>query len=244
MADAPCIIAPDYGKHNQMMDEALKRLDVSGVYKDLSTIIIIPSLGAIPPKVVSSWLNLMNPPNQKVFRLFAMGMEVGEAFSQTIQNVLSHPDLSQYKYILTMETDNIPPPDGLLKLLSRMEANPQFACIGGLYWTKGDGGVPQIWGDAKSGELNFRPQHPIADQLVECCGTGMGFNLWRLDMFKDERLRKPWFKTLAENGGIMTQDLYFWSDARTKGWRAAVDCNVLVGHLDYNGSFGPENFVW
>jgi hypothetical protein len=246
LADKPEIIAPSYGAHNEMLDQAIKRLEVAGSYKDLSTIIIIPSLGAIPPKVVSSWLNLISPPNGKVYRMFAMGMEVGEAFSQSISNILSHPDLSKFKYILTMETDNIPQPDGLVKLLAQMEAHPEFACIGGLYWTKGPEGVPQIWGDPHVPETNFRPQRPVQDSLVECCGTGMGFNVFRLDMFKDPNLRKPWFKTLnGINGtGVGTQDLYFWGDARAKGYRCAIDCSVLVGHYDYTGTFGPPDTVW
>jgi len=244
MADKAEIIAPEYGRHNAQLDIALKKLDSSGFYKDLSTIIIIPALGPIPPKVVSSWLNLANPPNQKVYRMFAVGMEIGEAYSQAIANILAHPDLSKYKYILTLEADNIPPPDGLLRLLSKMEDHPEFSCIGGLYWTKGPDGVPQIWGDPHTAELNFRPQKPIAGQVVECCGTGMGFNLWRLDQFKDERLRKPWFKTLAGDTGVMTQDLYYASDARKNGFRFAVDCDTMVGHYDYAGSFGEADTVW
>jgi hypothetical protein len=69
---------------------------------------------------------------------------------------------------------------------------------------------------------------------VECYGTGMGFNLWRTDMFRDPKLRRPWFRTLASaEEGIGTQDLYFWGDARKYGYRAAVDCSVLVGHFDH-----------
>ena len=113
-----------------------------------------------------------------------------------------------------------------------MHKHPEYACIGGLYWTKGEGGVPQIWGDAKDPVINFRPQPPVPGELVECVGTGMGFNLWRISMFKDERLRRPWFKTLAGAEGVGTQDLYFWNDARAAGYRAAVDCSVLVGHYD------------
>jgi hypothetical protein len=106
--------------------------------------------------------------------------------------------------------------------------------LGGLYWTKGEGGVPQIWGDPRDPVLNFRPQVPVPGELVECCGTGMGFNLWRMSMFKDDRLRRPWFRTLTgiEGTGVGTQDLYFWGDARKCGYRCAVDCGVLVGHLD------------
>jgi hypothetical protein len=167
----------------------------------------------------------------------AIGMEVGEAFSNAITEILAHPELSQWEYLLTIEHDNIPPFDGLVKLIDSMEKHPEYSCIGGLYWTKGEGGVPQIWGDPKDPVMNFRPQVPdVNGGLVECCGTGMGFNLWRLDMFKDERLRKPWFKTLngLEGQGIGTQDLYFWGDARKYGYRCAIDCSVKVGHYDIN----------
>jgi hypothetical protein len=51
-------------------------------------------------------------------------------------------------------------------------------------------------------------------------------------MFKDARLKKPWFRTLAGKDGYGTQDLVFWQDARKYGYRCAVDCSCLVGHLD------------
>jgi len=61
----------------------------------------------------------------------------------------------------------------------------------------------------------------------------MGFNLWRLSMFKDEKLRKPWFKTIASaEEGFGTQDLYAWGDFRKHGHRCAIDNRVLVGHFD------------
>jgi hypothetical protein len=213
-------------------------------YKDLSCIQIVPCFGSIPTKVVASWLNLYSPPNAKFVRLFAVGMEVGEAFSSCIANILSNPELAKFKYILTLEHDNIPPGDGIIKLMQRMEEHPEYACIGGLYFTKGPGGVAQIWGDVKDPVTNFRPQLPDpSGGLVECCGTGMGFNLWRLDMFKDEKLRKPWFKTQTENG-VSTQDLYFWADARKHGYRCAIDCSVKVGHYDLTGVYGTSDFTW
>lgn len=240
----PQILAPDYGKHNEMLEESIKRIEYQGSYKDLSTIVLVPGFGTMPTKCVASWMNMFSPPNGKLYRMWAVGMEVGEAFSQSIEAILAHPDLSKFKYLLTLEHDNTPPPDGLVKLLARMEAHPEFACIGGLYWTKGDGGVPQIWGDPNDPIINFRPQRPVPGQLVECCGTGMGFNLWRLDMFKDDRLRRPWFKTQADAGGVGTQDLYFWGDARKYGYRCAIDCDVLVGHYDLEGKFGPPDTTW
>ncbi len=234
----------DGGKLGANLDEAVSRIEASAQYKDLSTVIIVPALASVPTKVVASWLNLIMPPNQKIARLFAVGMEVGEAYSRTIQAVVDHPELSTWKYMLTLEHDNIPPQDGLLKLLARMESNEgkDYAAIGGLYFTKGEGGVPQIWGDTKSFPLNFRPQRPDpAGNLVECCGTGMGFTLFRLSVFKDEKLRRPWFKTAASTTeGITSQDLYFWTDARkVGGYRCAIDCSVKIGHLDLS-----TDIVW
>jgi hypothetical protein len=232
------IVGYEAGHHNDTLDKSILRLVSDGVYKDQSIVVIIPALAMVNTKAASSWWNLIFPPNQRVVKLFAQGMEVGEAYSQTIEAVLADPNLSSYKYVLTIEADNTVPPDGVVQLVRRMEAHPEFSCIGGLYWTKGEGGCPQIWGDPKDPVLNFRPQVPIPGELVECNGTGMGFNLWRMDMFKDERLRRPWFKTVAGKEGVGTQDLYFWGDAKKHGHRCAIDCNVLVGHVDGTG------FVW
>lgn len=229
----PQIVGLDAGIHNRNLDGAKGRIVKSGVWKRQRIILLLPTSMMIPAKVALSHWNLIFPPNQGVVRLLCMGMEVGEAYSQAIQNVVAIPQLAEFEYILTIEHDNIPPPDGVLKLIERLENHPEFACIGGLYWTKGEGGVPQIWGDPKDPAPNYRPQPPRAGELVECWGCGMGFNLWRLSMFKDDRLRKPWFKTMAGIGGVGTQDLYFWSDARKYGYRCGVDCAVLVGHYDH-----------
>lgn len=230
------IVSYDVGKHNEMLEQSRQRILEGGSWKKQRIIALIPSAPMLSAKVALSHWNLIFPPNQGVFRMLCLGMEVGDAYSQAIEQILAHPELQDWEYILTLEHDNIPPPDGVLRLVAQMEKHPEFACIGGLYWTKGEGGVPQIWGDPKDPVLNFRPQPPVAGELVECCGTGMGFNLWRTSMFKDERLRKPWFKTLTgiEGTGVGTQDLYFWGDARKYGYRCAIDCGILVGHFDQN----------
>lgn len=242
----PQIVTPDYGKHNADMDATIRRVTESSAWKKLDTIVIIPAGPTIPTKVVMSWMNLYSPPNNQLFRMPTVGainMEVGEAFSQTIEYILGHPQLSLFKYILTLEHDAIVAPDALIKLQQRAEANPEYDVIGALYYTKGEGGMPQIWGDPRDPVNNYRPQPPRTGELVECCGTGMGTTLFRLDMFKDPDLRKPWFKTQTE-GGVATQDLYFAVDARKNGYRFAVDCAVQCGHYDLAGSFGPPDTTW
>lgn len=235
----PQLTIQDFGgDHNSDLKKTSARLLKGGSWKKQRIVLILPAGESIPAKVALSHWNLMFPPNNGVLRILAQGMEVGEAYSSAIEQVLAHPELKDWEYILTIEHDNMPPQDGVIKLLEGMEAHPEYACIGGLYFTKGEGGVAQIWGDPRDPVLNFRPQLPVAGQLVECCGTGMGFNMFRMSMFKDERLRKPWFYTQKENG-VSTQDLYFWGDARKHGYRAAVDCNIKVGHYDQS-----TDMVW
>jgi hypothetical protein len=204
----------------------------SAHWKKQRVIVVLPAGDTIPAKVALSHWNLAFPPNNGVVRMLAVGMEVGAAYSTAIEQILAHPDLSQWEYILTIEHDNAPAADGALRLIEQMERHPEFACIGGLYFLKGEGGSAQIWGDPKDPTMNFRPQLPDPNGgLVECCGTGMGFNLFRLSMFKDKKLRRPWFMTQTKDG-VATQDLYFWTDARKHGYRCAIDCSVKVGHYD------------
>jgi hypothetical protein len=235
--DPQIISSYDGGKHNADLTQTISRLTKEGGYKDLSCITIVPCFGSIPTKAVASWMNLYAPPNAKFVRLFAVGMEVGSAFSTSIESILANPELSKFKYIITLEHDNLPPPDGIVKLLMRMEEHPELSCIGGLYFTKGPGGCAQIWGDPKDPVLNFRPQIPVPESVQECCGTGMGFNVWRLSMFSDKNLPRPLFETKTQ-GGVSTQDLAFWSNARKLGYRCAIDTSVKVGHYDLDGKVG------
>lgn len=232
------------GRHNNNLATSTTRLVQGGSWKKQRTVMLIPAGATIPTKVYLSHCALIFPPNQAAHRMAAIGQEVGEAFSNSIAEVVNHPVLGQWEFLLTIEHDNCPPPDGLVKLIARMEQHPELAAIGGLYWTKGEGGVPQIWGDPRDPSVNYRPQPPVPGQLVECCGTGMGFTLFRMKMFKDDRLRKPWFKTVAGKEGVGTQDLYFWGDARKYGYRCAIDCDVMVGHYDLEGAFGPPDVMW
>jgi len=235
MTKAELMVQDFSGAHNGDLGKTRARLMKGGSWKRQRIIVVLPSDTMIAAKVALSHWNLAFPPNNGVCRILAQGMEVGDAYSQGIAGILAHPELSQWEYVLTIESDNMPPPDGVIRLLDRMEEHPEFACIGGLYFTKGEGGVAQIWGDPKDPIVNFRPQPPDpAGGLIECCGTGMGFNLFRLPTFKDERIPRPWFRTMRGNGGagVGTQDLVFWGEARKYGYRCAIDCSVRVGHFD------------
>lgn len=245
MGNKPALIVQDFGgEHNSDLTKSRTRLYRGKSWKTQRIIMILPAADLVPAKCVLSWLNLQYPPNNGIHRILAQGMEVGDAYSTAIEGILNNPELSKWEYILTLEHDNSPPYDGIMKLVEQMEAHPEFSVCSGGYWTKGESGVFQAWGDINDPVCNFRPVPPDPNGgLIEVHGTGMGFALWRISMFKDERLRRPWFKTQTV-GGVSTQDLYFASDARKYGYRFAVDCSCKVGHYDLEGKFGPPDFMW
>lgn len=246
MSQPQIIQSHDPGYHNSDLAKTTVRLIEGGTWKKQRVICLIPAPATMSTKVALSHWGLAFPPNQAVHRMLCTGMEVGHAYSAAIEQILAHPDLKDWEYLLTIEADNIPPGDGVVKLIKQMEAHPEFVGIGGLYFCKGPEGCAHLWGDIRDPVPNFRPQIPRPGELMEVYGTSMGFNLWRLSLFKDERLAKPWFKTIdgSEGKGIGTQDLAFANEARKYGYRFAVDCSILVGHHDLTGAYGPADFVW
>lgn len=215
-------------------------------FRDVSTVVVIPTRGMIHHKVVQAWQNLIAPMNQKRAIFFASGHEVGLAYDAMIERILADPHLSQWKYVLTLEDDNLPQPDAHIRLLESI-AWGDYDAVSGIYFTKGDFNMPMAYGDpdhyARTGELEFRPRD-IREALqrgsvMPVNGIAMGCALWKMDLFR--RIPKPWFETVAdwspEKGGQCgTQDLVFCGKARraTPPARFAVDFRVKVGHLDIN----------
>lgn len=237
----------DAGFHNEQGSKARKRLRDAKAYQDLSTVIVTPSRadGMVPVRVAAAHNALMRPMNQIVVPLPVSGMEVGAAYQWAFDTILNEPGFAGFRYVLTMEDDNLPPPDGLLKLYEHIH---EYAAVGGLYWTKGEAGMPMIYGDP-TGLLNFRPQVPRVDTVQECNGLGMGFTLFRLDVFRDGSLGPPpWFRTIQEwgpeGGKAYTQDLAAFERIRKAGHRVACDTRVKVGHYDHAGTYGPAGMVW
>jgi hypothetical protein len=211
-------------------------------YKESSTVIVIPTRGMIAHQVVAAWQGLITPMNQKRALLFASGHEVGQAYNAMITNILAHPELSKWKYILTLEDDNIPPPDAHLRLLESIEWGG-YDAVSGLYFTKGEINMPMAYGDpaeyARTGVMDFRPRDVrealAAGQIMPVNGIAMGCALWKMDLFR--AIPAPWYVTLNDlipGKGVvgMTQDLRFSAEAVRAGKRFGVDLRVRVGHLD------------
>ena len=241
MSDEPTIIiGGDIGRHNKSPGKTRKRIKDGKGYRDLSTVMVCPTRGVIPARVVQSMMDMVPLMNQAFVRMFIERMEVAAAYNAAVNTILTHPQLQNFKYMLTFEEDNMPPPDGLHRLFESID---EYAIVAGLYYTKGEGGQPMIYGDPK-GMLSFQPQVPRPNQVQECNGTGMGFTLFDLNLFRDKRIERPWFQTLNEwspEGGarVGTQDLFLMGNARRAGYRIASDNRVKVGHYD-----AANRIVW
>jgi hypothetical protein len=223
-------------------------------FQDTSMAVIIPSRSPDARALIESdgdewpWLhhvfqahmeNLVFPMNQRRYKFLVTGAEVGQAYDDQVAGILAHPEVGTVKYILTIEDDTLPPPDGVQKLIEAIEAGP-FDGVGGLYFTKGDFNMPMCYGDpgeyARTGHLDFRPRDIVSalqhGQIMECNGIAMGFSLFRTQSFRD--IPRPWFQTLNKWGeGAMTQDLFWCAKARRAGKRFAVDMRVSCAHADW-----------
>lgn len=232
MAKGPQIIIENWeGKNNTPERyEAFKKM---GLYRNMNTVCVIPTRGKMLTKVALSWMHIAGGFNSAFAKIIVEACEVGAAYNYALSMILSSPQLSNFPYLLTLEEDNTPPQDGLQKLLESIQ---EYDAVSGLYWLKGPNGCPQIWGDPNTDQ--FVPQPPLINAIQRCNGIGMGFALFRLDMFRNPGfIQGEWFKTAAlpEEGGPCTQDLYFWKNAKKLGYRCAVDTRVRVGHCDESG---------
>jgi hypothetical protein len=238
----PQIITGQFSsRHNIDLKSSADRLIKTGSYKDLSTVCIIPNLsGVISARVVQNWLTLAVQMNQKFMRIMSIGLDANNAYNSAIEQVLENPILSLYKYILTIEENIVPPFDGLVKLYENIE---KYDVVGGLVWDTGITGKPMIYGDPREMPQTFLPQQPLTDCIQECNGLGCGFTLFKMDIFKDPKVPKPWFRAVrqyepgkSENAG---PDLYFFENIKKLGYKVACDTRVKVGNYDPH-----EDIVW
>jgi hypothetical protein len=213
------------GRHNSDLMAEAARIIKGNSFRDLSTVWVTPTpdFKLDAQAVFQSWMPLLTPPNQKHQKLCIGRAEVGEAYNAAVEMILR--DAVKWKYLLTVETDNLPPRDGLMKLYESVE---KFDVIGGLYWMKGTDGHAHLYGDP-SEPGSYVPQAPRKDTVQACNGLGMGFTLFNVDIFR--KMDGPWFQT----GEECTQDLFFFEKARTAGLNLRVGCDtrVKVGHIDF-----------
>lgn len=236
----PLTVPEFIGRHNSDLDFAIKRLNISHTAKDLSTICIIPTSGLIPAKVVDRWMNIASQMNQKFLRLPTITSNKYQTLNTTIEQILATPKMDEFKYILTMEENYLPPFDGLAKLFECIE---EFDVVGGLIFTKGEESKPMIYGYPQMLPSNYAPVGIMGEGIQPCLGLPLGFTLFKLDLFKDTRIPKPWFRTIGPyevgKDNSVHDDQYFFENIHRLGYKVACDTRVKVAHIEPN-----SDVVW
>lgn len=238
-----------------------KNLFIKGdTYKNYSTLIIIANRGkkkttakcecgkevcieyetGFHPWVVEGWKRLIKPMNIPIIELIISGKEVGDAYEEAIDQLLTNDQLKAFKYVLFLEDDMLIPyvPGTYGPFIELFKHLETYDVASAIYWTKGDPSLPLIYGDgninspqAFAVNTNWRP-----GDLVNVNGTGMGFVLMKRSIFEDPRLERPFFKSVNEltaQGPVgYTQDLYFYQKIKKLGYKICVDTDIRVGHLD------------
>lgn len=229
-------------------------------YKNYSTLIVIATRGnkkaskkcecgkevcidfqpGFHPWVVEGWKRLVKPMNVPIVELVISGHEVGEAYEEAITQLLTNPQLKQFNYVLFLEDDMLIPymPDSFGPLIEMFKHLEKYDVASGLYWTKGEPSLPLIYGDG-----NIDSSAPFAvnidwkpGDVVNVNGCGMGFTLMKRSIFEDERISRPFFKSVNEIGPqgpvSYTQDLFFYEKIKKLGYTICVDTGIRIGHLD------------
>jgi hypothetical protein len=230
--NVPLLTVPDFrGKHNTDLGFSANRLNIANSAKDLSTICIIPNSGLISAKVVDRWLVLASQMNQKFVRLPVITGNKYSAYNNAIELILATPKMNEFKYLLTMEENFLPPFDGLHKLFENIE---KYDVVSGLIYTEGEESKPMIYGHPQMIPSSYTSVPPLIDTIQPCLGVGTGFTLFKLDIFKDPLVPKPWFRTeppFEVGKKNPHDDQYFFENIRKLGYKVACDTRIKVGRV-------------
>ena len=232
----PLTVSNQVGRHNTDLNFSIKRLTTARSALELSVICIVPTSGLVPAKVVERWMMQMSQMNQKFIRFPVITSNKNHAYNTNIEQIIATPKMNEFKYILTMEEDFLPPVDGLIKLFEDIE---EYDAVSGLMFTKGEESKAMIYGHPNQIPSTYTPVPPMVDNgLQPCLGLPTGFTIFKLDIFKDTRIPKPWFRTVSpfDVGKPKNQhdDQYFFENIHKLGYKVAVDTRIKVAHCDPN----------
>src|SRR5678809_1060064 len=146
----------DQGRNNTDLSATVQRLADQATWRDSRTVIVSPCGSSVPLQTVAAWTSLHTPPNSATARLFTQNLEVGHAYTQVVEGILTDPHMQDMPFLCTAEHDNLPPPRGLIDLIGQLHRHPELAAVSGLYFAKGENGFAHIYGEP--GQDHLRPQ--------------------------------------------------------------------------------------
>lgn len=192
----------------------------------------VPTFGKVSIAWAQAFKHLGGPLGSNCVELSpVIGQSVDKARNLLMQSAIDNG----CDYIFFLGDDVIPQGDAIIRLLRRLQDNPEIDMVTGMYWTKMWPTSPYIWRgmqrgpylDWKFGEF-FEVDFAGCDCLLVRLSSEMkelGPEWFSLDWSWDEQ---PAPQLLA------TEDFYFYTKAREKGMKLWCDTLVQCIHEDRN----------
>ena len=208
-------------------------------YPFMSTLVVgVPFSGRrLPPAQTLTYNNFITqvPMNYNMRQFNLVGKPIDEARNFFAEQAVEH----DAKYLFMWDEDTQPPPYIMRQLINRMEWNPDWGMVGGVYCQKVEPEVccaPMVFKGVGQGPYwDWR-----AGDVFEVDGIATGVSMIRVEALKD--VEKPWFKTLTDfdpyldgipRGTAWTEDLWFCKRLKDTGkWKIYADGALICNHID------------
>ena len=188
-------------------------------------LIAVPTFENIKPECFKSIFGLRNPENYNLFFDYVKGYDCARARNEIAKLALKH----DFDYVLMIDSDVSVPKDTVVKLL---ECETDIAL--GWYYkkrTKTDQTVIYDFGkDYTDKNMIYGETLLKANIPFDFKGGGLGIALVNVNVFK--KMTYPYFKYIIyDNDTVLSEDLYFCTEARKYGIDIKCNPNVKGNHI-------------
>ena len=188
-------------------------------------LIAVPTFETIKPECFKSIYGLTNPKEFDLYFDYVKGYDCARARNEIAKLAIKH----DFDYVLMVDSDVSVPKNALVKLLA---CETDIAL--GWYFkkrTKTDESVIFDFGkDFNNKNMIYGKSLSELDDPFEVKGGGLGISLVNVNVFR--KMAYPYFKyVIYDNDTILSEDLYFCSEARKYGMNIKCNPNVKGDHI-------------
>ena len=188
-------------------------------------LIAVPTFENIKPQCFKSIFGLTNPQNYNLFFDYVKGYDCARARNEIVNLAIKYG----FDYVLMIDSDVSVPKDTVVKLL---ECESDIAL--GWYYkkrTKTDQTVIYDFGkDYTEKNMIYGETLCKVNDPFDIKGGGLGIALVNVNVFK--KMTYPYFKYIIyDNDTVLSEDLYFCTEARKYGMNIKCNPNVKGKHI-------------
>ena len=188
-------------------------------------LIAVPTFESIKPECFKAIYGLTNPSDFHLYFDYVKGYDCARARNEIAKLAIKY----DFDYVLMVDSDVSVPKDALVKLL---ECETEIAL--GWYYKKRtvtDETVIFDFGkDFNNANMIYGKTLLERNDTFEVKGGGLGISLVNVNVFK--KMAFPYFKyVIYDNDTILSEDLYFCSEAGKYGMDIRCNPNVKGKHI-------------